>query len=162
LTQVKIRKAGAVQLQKATMCGLYAVTELAVHADKQISAADIAGKYDISLNHLAKVLRALVRARLVESVRGAGGGYRFAGNARRVTLLDVISLFEDIGAEATEPAPAHEEARALHQVLREVDDFAVATLRATSLATLVRAIEKERAAESRPAAPAKAPTVASA
>jgi Rrf2 family iron-sulfur cluster assembly transcriptional regulator len=146
LTQVKIRKAEAVRLQKATMCGLYAVTELAAHADRQISAADIAEKYDISLNHLAKVLRALVRARLVESVRGAGGGYRFAGNARRVTLLDVISLFEDIGAEAADPAPAQGEARALHQVLREVDDFAVATLRATSLATLVRAIEKTRAA----------------
>jgi len=159
LTQVKIRKAEAVRLQKATMCGLYAVTELAAHADRQISAADIAEKYDISLNHLAKVLRALVRARLVESVRGAGGGYRFAGNARRVTLLDVISLFEDIGAEAAEPAPAHGEARALHQVLREVDDFAVATLRATSLATLVRAIEKTRAA----APPqARTPTAASA
>lgn len=143
------------------MCGLYAVTELAAHADKQISAADIAGKYDISLNHLAKVLRTLVRARLVESVRGAGGGYRFAGNARRVTLLDVISLFEDIGAEAAEPPPANDEAHALHQVLREVDDFAVATLRATSLATLVREIEKGRAATDRAVA-AKAPTAASA
>ena len=54
------------KLQKATICGLYAVLELAAHPEAQISAAEIAKKYDISLNHLAKVLRTLVRARLIE------------------------------------------------------------------------------------------------
>jgi 1-acyl-sn-glycerol-3-phosphate acyltransferase len=41
------------------------------------------------------VLAELARAGIVESVRGVGGGYRFAANARRLTLLDVIRLFED-------------------------------------------------------------------
>lgn len=39
-------------------------------------------------------MRNLVRARLVQAVRG--GGYRFAGNINRTTLLDVIQLFETL------------------------------------------------------------------
>lgn len=86
------------RLQKATLFGLYSILELARDPERQLSATDIAAIYDISANHLAKVLRDLGRAGLVVSVRGAGGGYRFAGNARRTTLLDVINIFEDIGA----------------------------------------------------------------
>ena len=28
-------------------------------------------------------------------LRGVGGGYSFSGNARRITLFDIVSLFED-------------------------------------------------------------------
>ena len=76
------------KLQKATLFGLYSVLELARDPSRQLSATDIAERYGISANHLAKVLRDLGRAGLVEAARGAGGGYRFIGNARRTTLLD--------------------------------------------------------------------------
>ena len=133
------------KLQKATLYGLYAVMELAGHSDQQISAAEIAAKYDISLNHLAKVLRSLVRARLVESVRGAGGGYRFSGNPKRMTLLDVIELFEEVGRDAEDSPPVdQDEGRALHKVLREIDDIAIATLSSISITTLLRIIEKQK------------------
>ena len=133
------------KLQKATLCGLYAVLELAAHSDQQISAAQIATKYDISLNHLAKVLRSLVRAKLVESVRGAGGGYRFSGNPKRVTLLDVIELFEEVGRDAEDSPPVYlDEGRALHKVLREIDDFAIASLRSISITTLLRIIDRHK------------------
>ena len=84
------------KLQKATQYGLYAVIELARDPSRQLSALDIAEKYSISANHLAKVLRDLGRAGLVESVRGAGGGYRFSNNSKRITLMDVINIFENI------------------------------------------------------------------
>ncbi len=133
------------KLQKGTLCALYAVLELAAHTDRQISAAEIAEKYDISLNHLAKVVRTLVRARLVESVRGAGGGYRFCGNAKRLTLLDVIELFEAVGRDAEDSPPLdRDEGRVLHNVLREIDDTALSSLRATSIAALVKMVEKRR------------------
>jgi Rrf2 family protein len=133
------------KLQKATLCGLYAVLELAAHPNRQISAAEIAAKYNISLNHLAKVVRTLVRAKLIESVRGAGGGYSFCGNAKRLTLLDVIKLFESVGRDAEDSPPMdQDEGRALHNVLREIDDTAISALRATSIATLVKVIEKRQ------------------
>lgn len=133
------------RLQKATMCGLYAALELAAHADQQISASEIADKYDISLNHLAKVLRTLVRARLVESVRGAGGGYRFCGNPKRITLLDIIELFENVSADDAETASAEvEEKRALDSVLQEIDHITVTTLRSVSITTLLNIMDKQR------------------
>lgn len=133
------------RLQKATMCGLYAALELAAHADQQISAAEIAEKYDISLNHLAKVLRTLVRARLVESVRGAGGGYRFCGNPKRITLLDIIELFENVSADEAETSSADvEEKRALDSVLQEIDHITVTTLRSVSITTLLNIMDKQR------------------
>ena len=70
------------KLQKNTFLALYSVLEFAADPARQFSAADIAGKYDVSPHHLAKVLMRLRRAGLVSAARGAGGGYRFAGNAR--------------------------------------------------------------------------------
>ena len=132
------------KLQKATMCGLYATLELAAHGGAPLPASEIAAKYSISLNHLAKVLRALVRARLAESVRGAAGGYRFCGNPKRVTLLDIIALFEDFpGDEPDAPGGGPGGMKALGGVLREIDEITIATLRSVSIATLLNIIEKQ-------------------
>jgi Rrf2 family transcriptional regulator, iron-sulfur cluster assembly transcription factor len=149
------------RLQKATICGLYAVLELAAHADEQISAGEIAKKYEISLNHLAKVLRTLVRARLIESVRGPGGGYRFCGNPKRVTLLDVIELFEDPSSDLDASiADDNEEGRALHKVLTDIDDIAITTLRSVSITSLLKIIENDRRRLERALARAGRPVVA--
>ena len=129
------------KLQKATLFALLAVLELAREPGRQISATEIADRYGISANHLAKVLRDLGRAGLVEAVRGAGGGYRFSGNAKRTSLYDVIDLFGDIVTDASEipgPAGTTEIAQALGRVLREVDEIAVATLKSITLATLLK------------------------
>ena len=132
------------KLQKATRGAIFALLELARHPDQQISAAEIAQRYGISANHLAKVLRGLTRAGLVESVRGAGGGYRFCGNAKRVTLYEVISQFEDIADGAGRPEPGDESdiGRALGQVMGEINAIAVATLKSITLATLLKIVER--------------------
>src|SRR5579863_654346 len=104
------------KLQKATCFALYAVLELAADPTRQLAAAEIAEKYDISLHHLAKVLRDLGRAGIVDAARGAGGGYRFSGNPKRLTLMDVIELFEPIAPDRTigdDPRPTTEIGRAM-------------------------------------------------
>lgn len=128
------------KLQKATYCALYAVLELARDPDVQLSATDIADKYNISANHLAKVLRDLGRAGLVESVRGAGGGYRFSGNLKRTTLFDVIHLFEDVSEnERSRDSQADTDiGNALNLVLREIDEIAIATLGSITIGTLLK------------------------
>jgi Rrf2 family protein len=140
------------KLQKATRCALFAVLELAGDPTRQLSATDIAAKYGISVNHLAKVLRDLGRAGLVESVRGAGGGYRFSGNAKRSTLYDIIDLFEDIRADSVqhpEPADATEIGQGLSLLFEEIDGLAQATLRSITIDTLLKLTQrrKRRAAE---------------
>ncbi|MFL9829191.1 Rrf2 family transcriptional regulator, partial [Rhodoplanes sp. SY1] len=88
------------KLQVATRHALFAILELASQPERQMSASDIAEKYAISPNHLAKVLRTLGRLGMVEASRGVGGGYRFSGNAKRLNLLDIVAVFEPIGPNA--------------------------------------------------------------
>jgi len=132
-----------VRLQKNTLLALYGVLEFAAQPARQKSVADIAASLRVSPHHLAKVLRTLGRAGLVDSVRGARGGYRFAGNARRVTLMDVIGLFEDIGA----PPPRARRIRrpaeqALDEVLAEIDQTARATFGSVTLDTMLKLIAR--------------------
>jgi len=86
------------KIQQNARLALYAALEFAADPTRQFSAGEIAAKYRVSTHHLAKVLRKLGRAGLRRAARGVGGGYRFAATAQRVTLLDVIGLFEEIGA----------------------------------------------------------------
>ncbi len=135
------------KLQTATRIAIYAVLDLASDPSRQLSAGDIAGRFDISVNHLSKVLRTLGRAGLVEAVRGVGGGYRFRGNPRRVTLLEIIELFEEVGPNgqaSREPGAAAEEGRALRRVLEEIDDIARATMSSITVATMLKLVEGER------------------
>ena len=133
------------KLQKNTSLALYSVIEFAANPERHISAAEIAAKYRVSPHHLAKVLSELARAGIVESVRGVGGGYRFAGNARRLTLMDVIRLFEDFDGGATrDPAEATPVGAALRSVESEIDEMAKATLGSITLATMLRLIERQQ------------------
>ena len=136
------------KLQKNTMLALYSVLEFAGRPDSHIAAVKIADKYTVSPHHLAKVLAELARVGVVESVRGARGGYRFIGNARRLTLMDVIQIFEEIvppdaqpgGVDAASPVD-----RALGLVLSEIDQNTHATFSSITVATMLRLIEKQQA-----------------
>ncbi len=136
------------KLQKSTSLALYSVLEAASHPDRQIAAAEIAEKYGVSPHHLAKVLRELGRAGIVESARGVGGGYRFSGNARRLTLMDVIEIFEDIGARSPEEQgePVTEVGTALGRVLSEIDEIALATFRSITIDTMLKLVDGARRA----------------
>lgn len=126
------------KLQTASRLAIYAVLELSADPERQLSAAEIGDKFDISTHHLSKVLHTLGRAGLVRSVRGAGGGYVFCGNAKRTTLLNVIELFETVGGggEGDNAGAATAEGAALETVLREIDELTRATLNSVTLSTL--------------------------
>ena len=135
------------RLQKNTLLALYSVLEFASDPARHISAAEIADKYGVSSHHLAKVLAELARSGIVESVRGAGGGYRFTGNARRLTLMDIIQMFEEFAAPTASLGarsgltPVH---LALDAVLSEIDENAKATFGSITLATMLRLIERKQ------------------
>jgi Rrf2 family protein len=133
------------KLQKNTLFALYSVLESAATPGRQFSAGEVARKYGISPHHLAKVLRTLGRAGLVESVRGVGGGYRFAGNAKRLTLMDVIQLFEPIQAPAGRRGgrrPGVE--RGVATILAEIDEIAKATFQSISIATMLKLVGRQK------------------
>lgn len=134
------------KLQKNTSLALYSVLEFAREPERHIAAAEIAEKYDISAHHLAKVLAELARSGILSSVRGAGGGYRFTGNAKRLTLMDIVQMFEDYGNGDAGTPPATPVQAGLGLVLSEIDENARATFRSITLATMLRLIERQQAA----------------
>jgi len=134
----------AMKLQISTRLAIFAILELAEREGVQLSVADIGQKYGVSSHHLAKVMHVMGRAGLVRSVRGAGGGHQFVGNARRTTLLDVVKLFEDSSAveQDTEAADATPEGQALRQILGEIDNIARATLGSVTIATMRKLVSR--------------------
>lgn len=135
------------RLQKNTLLALYSVLEFARDPQRHISAAEIADKYGASSHHLAKVLAELARTGIVESVRGVGGGYRFAGNVRRVTLMDMVQLFEEFApptAQRDSPGELTPVDLALGAVLSEIDENARATFSSITLATMLRLIDRQQ------------------
>jgi Rrf2 family protein len=135
-----------VKLHIASRIAIFALLELAGNSDRQLSVHEIGKKYQLSSHHLAKVMNVLGRAGLVRAVRGAGGGYQFSGNIRRITLLDVVQLFEDLGAsdgDSDGPGEATIEGRVLQMVLSEIDDVARATFGSITIATMLKMLERQ-------------------
>ncbi len=131
------------KLQQSTLLGLYAVLELARTEGGQLSAAEIANKFDVSINHLAKVLRTLVKANQLQAVRGVGGGYRYCGNAKRTTLMAIIELFEPVSLEGFEDrdvAHATDVEAGLALALTEISEMMQATLRSITIRTTLKII----------------------
>jgi Rrf2 family protein len=139
------------RLQISTQLAIFAALELAAREGRQLSVAEIGEKYGVSSHHLAKVMHVMGRAGLVRSVRGAGGGYQFAGNTRRTTLLDVAQLFEDLSSVEQDngTADATAEGRALREVLNEIDDIARATLGSITIATMCKLVDRRRTGSGR-------------
>jgi Rrf2 family protein len=133
------------KLQIASQLAIHALLELAAQPDRQLTVAQIGEKYGVSSHHLAKVMNTLGRAGLVRSVRGAGGGYQFAGNARRTTLLDVMQLFEELGSGGSSSraiGKMTDVERAMLGVFREIDDMARATLGSITIATMLKLVDR--------------------
>jgi Rrf2 family cysteine metabolism transcriptional repressor len=73
-----------------------AMLELAArHADpRPVRLADIAAKHGISDRFLVQILLDLKRAGLVDSTRGAAGGYQLARNPDDISLFDILRVID--------------------------------------------------------------------
>lgn len=63
-------------------------------AGSTVPLLELSKATEVSQHFLSKVLQELVRARLVHSQRGSGGGYKLALNADHITLLQVVEAIE--------------------------------------------------------------------
>ena len=84
------------------------------------------------------------------SARGPGGGFSFCGNAKRLTLYDIICLFETKwpNEEGQNLKAGNALANELGRVLHEVDRITSATLRSVTVHTIIN--NARRSAGSRP------------
>lgn len=84
-----------------------------------VSVDALSAELDIPRNYLSKILHALAREGVVESVRGPGGGFRLAASPASTPLLRVVGVFDDVSPGRTcimgrdecsdvHPCPVHE------------------------------------------------------
>jgi Rrf2 family protein len=78
------------RLSKRSDYALIALRHLATPAAKSASARELAERFDIPLELLAKVLQKLVRAGLLTSHQGIRGGYVLARPALEISVADII------------------------------------------------------------------------
>ena len=73
-----------------------AMVDLALrHGNGPVTLAGISERQDISLSYLEQLFGKLRRHKLVESVRGPGGGYTLARALSEITVADVIRAVDE-------------------------------------------------------------------
>jgi Rrf2 family protein len=83
------------RLSKKTDYALIALKDLASsERGTSCSAREIAARYDIPIELMAKVLQRLARRGLLESHQGTRGGYQLSRPANRISVADVIQAID--------------------------------------------------------------------
>ena len=67
---------------------------LARHPGEVLSAAQVGEETNLELPTVSKLLKQLARADLVESFRGAAGGYRLAKPAQDISLAEIVEALD--------------------------------------------------------------------
>ena len=132
---------------KISQKGLYALQAMMMLSRRYnqgaIKIRDIAYEEDLPEKFLELILLELKNARIVESVRGAKGGYALRRPPDEIHLSEIIRLIDGPLApfgdaeqlrQLMDKDPAH---RSLYRVFLEVRDSAARILENTSLADLV-------------------------
>src|SRR5215472_12636707 len=132
---------------KISQKGLYALQAmmmLARHYNQgAIRIRDIAYEEELPEKFLELILLELKNARMVESVRGAKGGYRLRRPPDQISLAEIIRLIDGALApfgdaeQLRSLIEADDNHRALYQVFLDVRDAAAHILENTTLADLL-------------------------
>lgn len=120
---------------------LRAVVVLARGPGRACSAEQIAEATRVPRRYAHKVLQALVRAELVRSQSGPGGGYALVRPPEDVTILDVVSAVQPIPRIQRCPLGLRSHTR-LCPLHRELDEAAAATERAFARVTIAQLINR--------------------
>ncbi len=75
---------------------LRAVAHLASESPESRTTKQIAAATQVPAAYLSKVLQGLVKAKIVRSQRGIGGGVSLVEDPKKLTILDVINAVEPL------------------------------------------------------------------
>jgi len=81
-------------LSKLADYGVIIATHLALHPERQMTAAVLAKETSLPRATAAKILKILAHAGIVAGARGATGGYRLARDAGTISVVQVVSAID--------------------------------------------------------------------
>ncbi|HEY7426070.1 MAG TPA: Rrf2 family transcriptional regulator [Gemmataceae bacterium] len=130
-------------IPKTAEYALRAAVTLARAPDRSRSAEEIAEATHVPRRYAHKVLQALVRAGLVRSQPGPGGGYTLSRSPEDVSILDVVAAVAPIPRIRRCPLGLtnHTSLCPLH---RQLDDAAANMERAFAAVTLAQLLNQTR------------------
>ena len=82
------------RLSKLTDYGIVLITEMAAEPKRVFSATELALVTSLEQPTVSKVLKILAKSGLIQSFRGAHGGYLIAGQPQHISVADVITAME--------------------------------------------------------------------
>ncbi|MCB2189638.1 MAG: Rrf2 family transcriptional regulator [Deltaproteobacteria bacterium] len=98
---------GLVKVSEAASIAIHAMVLMAANPGRMLSAKEIAGVFNLSNAHLAKVMQRLVKTGLVVSTRGPAGGFRLSRDPEKLSLREILEAIEgplDTGNCLLDPA----------------------------------------------------------
>jgi Rrf2 family iron-sulfur cluster assembly transcriptional regulator len=117
---------------KVSQSSRYAIRAVvAIAAHKGPGFADgrrVATAHGLPAQFVSKLLRLLVKAGLLQSLRGPNGGYRLAKTANRISLLEILEAVDGVIGSAV-PAAGDQGAGSVDARLQSVFDRAAETVR---------------------------------
>ncbi|MGV2905701.1 Rrf2 family transcriptional regulator [Achromobacter sp. AGC25] len=130
------------QLTRFTDFGLRVLMYLTQCRDRHaaVTIPEIAGRFDVSRNHLVKVVHFMAQREWVNTTRGKGGGLNLARPASEYRVGDLIRELEQQGPliDCREPPCALDGSCRLSGVLAQTLNAFYDALNAYTLADLVR------------------------
>jgi len=82
------------RLTKLTDYGILLMTRMATSEDTLFAATELAEATRIPAPTVSKILQTLLHEGLLESTRGAKGGYRLTRHPSQINVRDIITVFE--------------------------------------------------------------------
>ena len=127
-------------LSKTAEYALRTAVWLAQSPETRASADHLAEVTQVPRRYLHKVVQDLVRAGLVRSQPGPGGGYSLAGLPEKITILDIVDAVAPLERIRHCPLglPSHTKLCPLHRELDRVYAHAEEALGRVTLEKLVR------------------------
>ena len=97
------------KLTCASSYALHAVAYMAQQkSDRPVASHKIAQERGIPERFLLKVLKPLVSARVLTSIKGPNGGYKLAGPATEISVLEIVEAVDGpIRGQAPPPEPTN-------------------------------------------------------
>ncbi|HEY9279370.1 MAG TPA: SUF system Fe-S cluster assembly regulator [Eoetvoesiella sp.] len=83
------------RISKIVDYGTLVLTHMAGYPDRVFSATDLAASLGLGRPTVSKVLKALGRHNLVQSTRGAQGGYALSRPADQISVAQIIDALEE-------------------------------------------------------------------
>ena len=130
------------RVTKLTDYATLVLTVLAARPGDVLSAPDLAEHAGLEAPTVAKVLKPLAQAGLVEGFRGANGGYRLARDPAAISLVEIVEAME--GPLGMTECSLHDGQCGIEQSCgvranwRRINDVVADALRGVSLAEMLQ------------------------